>query len=143
MSHVSRNHLKLTEEGAKAVMSAAERRAREIGTPMNIAIMDEGGFLLAFSRMDGAKVSSVRFAIAKARASAIQGKATGPADGDPTKVMASLAIAITSLANQTPLRGGLSLEAEGQCIGAIGVSNGTEDQDVDVARAGAAALIPK
>jgi uncharacterized protein GlcG (DUF336 family) len=57
--------------------------------------------------------------------------------------MASLAIAITSLANQTPLRGGLSLEAEGQCIGAIGVSNGTEDQDVDVARAGAAALITK
>jgi uncharacterized protein GlcG (DUF336 family) len=52
----------------------------------------------------------------------------------------SLALAIGSHAQQTPLCGGLPLVVDGVCVGAVGVSNGTEDQDTDVARAGAAAL---
>jgi glc operon protein GlcG len=143
MPYITRNHPKLTQEGAHAVLAAAQLRAREIGIAMNIAIADEGGHMMVFSRMDGARISSVRIAIAKARAAAIQMRATGPADGDPSKVMMSLAIAITSLGIQTPMRGGLSLEVEGQCVGGIGVSNGTEDEDLDVARAGAAVLVAK
>jgi glc operon protein GlcG len=143
MPHVTHNHHKLTHEGAKAILAAAEARAREIGVPMNIAVMDDGGYLMAFGRMDGAKISSVRIALAKARASAIRRAPTGPADGDPSKVLLSLALAITSLAEQTPMRGGLPIEVEGQCVGSIGVSNGTEEQDLDVARAGLAALLPK
>ena len=107
---------------------------------MNIAIVDDGGHLLAFSRMDGAKLSSVRIAITKAHGSAIRRLPTGPSGGDPSSVLPSLSLAIASGANQTPLRGGLPILADGECIGAIGVSNGTEEQDVDVAKAGAAAL---
>jgi len=141
MPLVTRDNLKLTLEGARAVLEAAERRAIEIGVPMNIAVVDDGGHLVAFVRMDGAKVSSVDIAIAKAHCAAIRRKPTGPyMEGDQPSLLVSLSLAIGSRAGQTPLRGGLPLVVEGQCVGAIGVSNGTEEQDTDVARAGAAAL---
>jgi glc operon protein GlcG len=143
MPHVTRNHPKLTLEGAKAVLAAAERRAAEIGVPMNIAIVDDGGHLAAFSRMDGAKLSSVRISIAKAHSSAIRRQPSGAPNDDPHTVMMALSLSVTSRAHPTPLRGGLPLIAEGQCIGAIGVSNGSEEQDLDVARAGIAALVIK
>ncbi len=141
MPHVTRNHAKLTLEGARAVLAAAERRALEIGVPMDIAVVDDGGHLLAFARMDGAKISSVEIAIVKAHCAAIRRQPTGPyIEGDQPNLLVSLALAIGSRAQQTPLRGGLPLEVDGQCVGAIGVSNGSEEQDMDVARAGAAAL---
>ncbi len=141
MALVTRNNAKLTLEGARAVLDAAERRAREIGVPMDIAVVDDGGHLLAFVRMDGAKLSSVEIAINKAHCAAIRRQPTGPAmQGDQPNLLMSLSLAIGSRAQQTPLRGGLPLVVDDQCVGAIGVSNGTEDQDTDVARAGLAAL---
>ena len=141
MPLVTRNNPNLTLEGACAVLEAAERRACEIGVPMDIAVVDDGGCLLAFARMDGAKPSSVEIAINKAVSAAIRRQPSGPylEDGQPS-LMVSIALAIGSHARQTPLRGGLPLIVEGQCVGAIGVSNGTEEQDLDVARAGTAAL---
>ena len=141
MPLVTRNNPKLTLEGAQAVLEAAERRAREIGVPMDIAVVDDGGHLLAFARMDGAKLSSVEIAINKAHSAAIRRQPTGPylQDSQPN-LLVSLSLAIGSRARQTPLRGGVPLIVEGQCVGAIGVSNGTEEQDLDVARASAAAL---
>ncbi len=141
MPLVTRNHPKLALEGARAVLAAAERRAIDMKIPMDIAVVDDGGHLLAFARMDGAKISSVQIAILKAHSSAIRRKPSGPAlSGDQPNILLSLSLAIGSHANQTPLRGGLPLEVDGECIGAIGVSNGTEEEDLDVARAGAAAL---
>jgi glc operon protein GlcG len=138
---VTRNNPKLTLAGAKAVLAAAEKRAVEIGVPMDIAVVDDGGHLLAFERMDEAKISSVDIALCKAYSAAIRRKPSGAAmaNGQPN-VLLSLGLAIASRAHQTPIRGGLPLLADGKCVGAIGVSNGTEDQDVDVATAGAAAL---
>ena len=141
MALVTRNHPKLMLEGAKAVLAAAEKRAVEIGVPMDIAVVDDGGFLMAFSRMDGAKPSSVDIAILKAHSAAIRRKPSGPAIvGGEANVMLSMALAVGSGAKQTPLRGGLPLMVDGECVGAVGVSNGSEDEDVDVARAGAAAI---
>lgn len=141
MALVTRDNPKLTLEGARAVVAAAERRAVEIGVPMDIAVVDDGAHLLAFIRMDGAKLSSVQIAINKAEASALRRKPSGPAmSGDQSSVILSLGLAIGSHAHQTPIRGGLPLLVDGKCVGAIGVSNGTEDEDVDVAQAGAAAL---
>lgn len=141
MTLVTRNHPKLTLAGAQAVLAAAERRAREIGVPMNIAVVDDGGHLLAFVRQDGAKLSSVAIAINKAECAAIRRKPTGPYEADGVvDLRVSLALAIGSHAKQTPLRGGLPLLVDGICVGAIGVSNGTEEQDTDVAQAGIAAL---
>jgi glc operon protein GlcG len=141
MPLVTRNHAKLTTEGAKAVLAAAERRAIEIKVPMNIAVVDDGGYLFAFLRMDGAKLSSVRIAIVKAHSAAIRRKPTGPSPSDdkPNPIL-SIALAVGSGAKQTPIRGGVPLIVGDEVIGAIGASNGTEDEDVDVARAGAAAL---
>jgi glc operon protein GlcG len=141
MPLVTRNHPKLTLEGARAVLAAAERRATEISVPMNIAVVDDGGHLLAFARMDGAKLSSVAIAINKAQSAAIRRKPSGPSIvGDKPDLLLSLSLAIGSGAQQTPIRGGLPLLVDGEAVGAIGVSNGTEDEDVDVAGAGAAAL---
>ena len=141
MTLVTRNNPKLTLAGAQAILAAAQRRAVEINMPMDIAVVDDGGHLFAFARMDGAKLSSVEIAIAKAHCAAIRRKPTGPVGaGDQVNLVLSLGLAISSQGRQIPLRGGIPLEIEGVCVGAIGVSNGSEDQDVDVAQAGVRAL---
>jgi glc operon protein GlcG len=141
MPYVTRNHPKLTLEGARAVLAAAQRRAEEIRCPMDIALVDEGAHLLAFERMDGAKSSSIAIAMVKARSAALRCSPTGPAmSGENVNVPLTLGLAAASPADQTPIRGGVPLIADGQVVGAIGVSAGSEEQDVDVARAGAAAL---
>jgi glc operon protein GlcG len=136
---VTRNHAKLTLEGARAVLAAAESRAIEIQVPMNIAVVDDGAHLLAFARMDGAKPASIAVSLVKARAAAMRRAPTGPAmAGDQVNVALALGLASAGPDQQTPIRGGLPLLLDGQVVGAIGVSAGTEDQDLDVARAGAA-----
>lgn len=141
MTLVTRNTPKLTLAGAKAVLAAAEKRSAEIAVPMDIAIVDDGGHLLAFSRMDGAKLSSIDIAIGKALGSALRRLPTGPVRaGDQINLIVSLGLAIGSHGKQTPIRGGVPLLVDGICVGAVGTSNGTEDQDLDVAQAGAKAL---
>ncbi|NDQ58403.1 MAG: heme-binding protein [Acidipila sp.] len=132
---------KLTLEGARVALDAAEARALAVGVPMDIAIVDDGGHLFAFIRMDGAKLSSIDIAINKAHCAAIRRQPTGPVMQDGHEnLRVSLGLAIGSGARQTPLRGGLPLTVNDQTVGAIGVSNGSEDQDTDVARAGVEAL---
>ena len=141
MPLVTRNNPKLTLEGARAVLAAAEKRATEINVPMDIAVVDDGAHLLAFVRMDGAKLGSVQIAITKAVSAAIRRMPTGPMPpGAEPNLLLSLGLAIGSHGQQTPIRGGLPLVVDGVIVGAIGISNGTEDQDTDVAKAGAAAL---
>jgi len=141
LAFISRNNPKLTLEGARAVLTAAEKRAQEIRIPMDIAIVDDGGHLLAFARMDGAKLSSIDIAIVKARAAAMRRGPTGPAmAGDQINLPVAVGLAVAAHAHQTPIRGGFPLVVEGSVVGAIGVSAGTEDQDSDVARAGVAAI---
>jgi glc operon protein GlcG len=138
---VTRNNPKLTLEGAQLVLAAAQARAVEIKVPMDIAVVDDGAHLLAFVRMDGAKLSSVEIAIHKAQGAAIRRLPTAPArTGDEVNVVLSMGLALATQGRQIPVRGGLPLLIDGICVGAIGVSNGTEDQDVDVAQAGARAL---
>ena len=142
MPHVTLNHPKLTLEGAEAIVNAAKAQAERMRVPMNIAVVDDAGQLLAFARMDGAKPASIDIALNKAVAAAIRRQNTGPARiSDEVSVLLSLGLAIGSHARQTPIRGGIMLEVGGQCVGGIGVSAGTEDEDTEVARAGAAALV--
>jgi len=141
MTFVTRNHPKLTLEGARAVLAAAQRRAQELRAPMNLAVVDDGGHLLVFERMDGAKPSSVEIAFVKAQAAALRRAATGPAmSGDQVNLPIALGLAIASHAQQIPIRGGVPLIVDGQVVGAVGASGGTEEQDLDAAKAGAAAL---
>ena len=141
MPLVTRNHPMLTLEGARAVLAAAQRRADELRVPMNIAVVDDGGHLLVFERMDGAKLSSIAIALVKAQAAAMRRAPTGPAmAGDQVNVPLALGLAVAASAHQTPIRGGVPLVVDKTVVSAIGVSAGNEDQDSDVARAGAAAI---
>jgi uncharacterized protein GlcG (DUF336 family) len=131
----------LTLEGAQLVLVAAQARAVEIKVPMDIAVVDDGAHLLAFARMDGAKLSSVEIAIRKAQGAAIRRLPTAPArTGEEVNVVLSMGLALATQGRQIPVRGGIPLLVDGVCVGAIGVSNGSEDQDVDVAQAGVRAL---
>lgn len=141
MALITRNHPKLSLEGARAVLAAAQRRAEEIHVPMNIAVVDDGGHLLVFERMDGAKPASIAIAMVKAQAAAMRRSPTGAAmTGDQVNIPLALGLAVASPSEQTPVRGGVPLVVDGEAIGAIGVSAGTEDQDLDVARAGSAVI---
>lgn len=108
---------------------------------MNITVVDDGGHLLVFERMDGAKLSSIEVAITKAKAAALRRAPTGPSpvSGEPSAVL-SLGLSLATDLKLTPIRGGLPLMVGGQCVGGIGVSAGSEEEDVQVAQAGVDAL---
>ena len=137
---LTRNNIRLTLEGARTILAAAEAKAREINVPQNIAILDEGAHLLLFARMDGAKISSVEIALTKARSAALRRAPTGPSPAGEPSVMNSLGLALASDDKLTCLRGGLPLLVDGQCVGGIGVSGGPEAEDVLVAQAGVETL---
>jgi glc operon protein GlcG len=134
---ITRNSPRLTLQGARAIFSAAEAKARAIKVPMNIAVVDGGAHLLVFGRMDGAKLSSIEVALTKARAAALRGSPSGPSpsSGDPSAIL-SLGLSLATGNQLTPIRGGLPLIVDGQVVGGIGVSAGSEDEDVQVAQAG-------
>lgn len=124
---------------AQKLVDAAIEKANEIGQPMNIAVVDDGGHLVAFARMDGAIKASVDISIRKARTSILMNL--------PTSALMDVAQPGGELYGLEQLSGGLVLfggglllERDGEVIGAIGVSAGSVEQDVKVAEAGVAAL---
>ncbi len=130
----------LTLEDAMRVMTAAEKKAREIGQPMNIAVCDTGGNLKAFIRMEDAWIGSIDIAINKAW--------TARAFDIATKDLASLSqsgdeffgIHVSNHGRVMIFAGGVPLKREGKVVGAIGVSGGVGKQDQAVAEAGAEAF---
>jgi uncharacterized protein GlcG (DUF336 family) len=127
--------LKLTYEGARTALDAAIAKAAEIGVPQDIAIVDDGGNLLAFARMDGAKLLSINTCQSKALSAASHRQPTGR-----LHAVDEVKLAFASGGKLTNLKGGLPIIIDGVCVGAIGVGSGTGDQDVVVARAALAAL---
>jgi uncharacterized protein GlcG (DUF336 family) len=123
------------------VIAAAEKKAAEIGQPMNIAVADEGGNIVAHVRMDNAWIGSIDISQKKAytsRAFDIQTKdlAThSQSGGQFFGIHASNGGKIMIFAGGVPLK-----NKEGKVVGAIGVSGGGGDQDHAVAVAGAAAF---
>ncbi len=138
---LTKNNVRLTLEGARAVLAAAEKEAITIKAPMNISVVDEGGHLLTFARMDGAKLSSVAVAMTKSVSASLRRTPSGPTPSatDPNIIL-TLGLSFATNGNLTGIRGGLPLFVGDQCVGAIGASGGTEDEDVQVAQAGVDAL---
>lgn len=128
----------ITAEAATDVIRAAEQKAKEIGVPMAIAIVDESGVLKAFSRMDGAPLLSVEIAKDKAYSAAAYGIPTH-AWFDFIKNDPPLLHGIVQTPRLVIFGGGYPLELEG-VVGAIGVSGGHYEQDMVVAQAGVSAL---
>jgi len=137
---LTRDNVRLTLEGARAILAAAESKAREIKVPQNIAIVDDGGYLLVFARMDGVKLSSIEVALTKAMSAALRRTPTGPSPANEPSIMLSLGLSLATDGKLTCIRGGLPLFVGSQCVGGIGVSGGTEEEDVQVAQAGVEAL---
>jgi uncharacterized protein GlcG (DUF336 family) len=131
----TREHLALTHEGAAKILEAAVKKGAEIEAPQCIAVTDDGGHLLAFARMDGAKVLSIDSALAKARTAASSRRPTGDLSEELER-----RLAFATRGKATNLVGGLPIVVNGYVIGAIGVGSGTGEQDVEVARAGVASL---
>ena len=130
----------ITLNDARRVIAAAEKKAQEIGQPMNIAVADAGGNLVAHVRMDGAWMGSVDISIKKAW--------TSRAFDISTKDLSKFAqpgedfygIHASNGGKVIIFAGGIPLKQNGQVVGAIGVSGGAGKQDQAVAEAGAEAF---
>ncbi len=130
----------VTLNDARNVIAAAEKKAIEIRQPMNIAVADAGGNLVAHVRMDGAWIGSIDISINKAF--------TARAFDIATKDLAKQAqpggqfygIHVSNKGRVMIFAGGVPLKRNGQVVGAIGVSGGSGEQDQAVAEAGAAAF---
>ena len=132
---------RLTLDDAKLMLVAAEQKAREIGVDMDIAIVDDGGNLLMFQRMDNARVTSISIAIDKAftagaarKSTRAYGEVSGP--GQP-----AFGINSSIQGRFMIFAGGLPIFIDDQPVGGIGCSSGSPDQDEEVARAGIDALL--
>ena len=130
----------VTLEDARRVIAAAEKKAGEIGQPMNIAVADAGGNLVAHVRMDGAWIGSIDISIKKAwtsRAFDITTKdlAENSQSGDQF-----FGIHASHNGRVMIFAGGIPLKKGRKVVGAIGVSGGSGEQDHAVAEAGAKAF---
>lgn len=130
-------------EIAEQVATAAREQALQIGAPMNIAVVDGGGYLKLFIRMDGAVLGSIDVALRKAKTAILFGMNTEQVfefckPGAPAFGLEHTNGGLAVFAGGIPLR-----NADGEVIGAIGVSGGIVSQDFIVAEAGAAALPKK
>jgi uncharacterized protein GlcG (DUF336 family) len=131
---------RLSGEEAKLMIAAAEKKSGEIGIPMCIAVTDESGNLIGFSRMDGGKVSSISIAIDKAFTAAAARNPTSFYNevcrpGSPT-----FGIHTSNQGHFSIIGGGLPVKSGSAIVGGIGASSGTVAQDVEVAQAGLDAL---
>ncbi len=130
----------ITLADARRIIAAAEQKAQEIGQPMNISVVDQGGNLVAHVRMDNAWIGSVDISINKAW--------TARAFDVSTKELAELSqsgdeffgIHASNRGRVMIFAGGVPLKRGNQVVGAIGVSGGMGKQDQAVAEAGAAAF---
>jgi glc operon protein GlcG len=124
-------------ELAKKLAAAAEAEATQKGWQMVIAVVDSGGRLVAFERMDNAQLASIDIAVSKA--------VTANAVKRPTKALqdsvapGSSTPRMSGLPGITPIDGGLPIVVDGKIVGAIGAAGGASNQDGEIAAAGLAA----
>src|SRR5713226_6342491 len=133
MTNVIKKH-SISSELAQKMVNAAVAKARELGVSENVAILDDGGNLKAFSRMDGASIPTIEIAQNKAY-TALFGVSTQDffnfIQGDP-----SLLAGLPTLARMAAWGGGFPIKVNGEVVGAIGVSGApTVQNDVDCATA--------
>ena len=132
---------KLTLSDAKIILEGSEAKAREIGVDMDIAVVDDGGHLLAFIRMDGARLTSIDVSINKAFTAACARRGTheyaaiagagGPAFG----------MHVSNQGRFMIVGGGLPIFYDGKIAGGVGCSSGSPEQDREVAQAGIDGLL--
>lgn len=126
---------KLTHHGALTAINAAIAKALELGEPVDIVVVDDGGNVVASVRMDGAKLLSMLTATAKAVSAASHRRPTTEIDPDIAPGLAA-----ASGGRLTNMAGGLPIVIGGICVGGIGIGSAPDAEDVAIARAGLAAI---
>lgn len=120
---ITRDQVKLNLAGAERILQAAQAQAEKMKLKVNIAVVDDGGHLIAFSRMDGARPASVYTALTKATTAATLRQDTGPLPPGATQPDVWLNLSVQNAAAMsggkfTTLRGGVAIALDGQVIGA-------------------------
>ena len=126
----------MTLDAARTVAAAAEAEALKRGATVVIVVVDDGGHVVLLERLNDTQVASVDVGIGKARTAAIFRRASKVFEDQ----IRDGRVAALALPGATPLQGGLPLLADGQVVGAIGVSGNSPQEDEDIAKAGAAAF---
>ncbi len=129
----------ITLADARRIIAAGEKKADEIGQPMNIAVADAGGNLVAHVRMDNAWIGSVDISIKKAWTSRAFDITTKDLGENSQSGDQFFGIHASNNGKVMIFAGGIPLKKDGKVVGAIGVSGGSGEQDHSVAEAGAAA----
>lgn len=129
----------VTLNDARRVIAAAEKKAEEIGQPMNIAVVDAGGNLVSHVRMDNAWIGSIDIAINKAFTSRAFDISTQDLGKNSQSGDQFFGIHVSNHGRVMIFAGGIPLKKDGKVVGAIGVSGGVGKQDQAVAEAGAEA----
>lgn len=132
------SNLKLAD--ARRIIEAAEARATEMGQPQNIAVVDNGGNLIAHVRMDGAWIGSVEISQNKAWTAKAFDLSTKDLADNAQPGQQFYGIHASNQGRVMIFAGGIPLSRGDEIVGAVGVSGGTGKQDQDVAEAAAAAL---
>lgn len=125
---------------ARAIIAAAAKKAEEIGQPMNIAVVDVGGNLIAHERMDGAWMGGVNISINKAWTSRAFDISTKELAANSGPGQQFFGIDASNDGRVMIFAGGIPVSRDGEVVGGVGVSGGGGDQDQEVAEAGVAAL---
>jgi len=129
----------LTMDKAVLIIEAAIEKAMTIGQPMNIAIVDAGGNLMAFMRMDGAWLGSIDIAINKAFTARAFDITTMELGRNSQPGGQFFGIHASNHGRVMVFAGGIPIRVNGQIAGAVGVSGGSGEQDQAVAEAAVAA----
>jgi glc operon protein GlcG len=123
-------------EDCLKIHAAAEAEARRNKWIVAIAILDDGGHLLHFARMDGATPANAAIAVEKARTSALSRRTTGRWE----QLVKDGRTGMLKMPGILPVQGGVPILIEGSCIGAVGVSGVQSHEDEQIAQAGIDAL---
>lgn len=128
--------MQLDSADVQKMLAAAAQEAASHHWAVSIAIVDAGGHLLAFQRLDGAAPLSAQIALGKARTSALGCKETKAYED----IINGGRTAFLSVPMDAMLEGGVPVLHGGQCLGAVGVSGVKSPEDAQIARAGVAAI---
>jgi glc operon protein GlcG len=137
------NSRRLTHEGAKKMAATAIEKANAAGIAISVAITDAGGHVIVLERMDGGRFHTLHSATTKAVCAASNRRATSAqgAQAQPLDLAHVLGLALAAGPQRwTAMEGGYPIIVEGECIGGIGVSGGTWEDDQVIARAAIEAI---
>lgn len=133
--------MKLNLETARKILDASQNKAKEMGIPAIVSIVDEGANLVLLERMDGGMIAGIKISQDKAYTAASTGFDTHQIAGISQPGQVAYGLANADNGRMIIFPGGLALKSDGKVVGGVGVSGGLANQDQEVAQAGVDAFM--